>query len=467
MVAQRPRNAGLRHARPPHPVAVPARRRKILPRRPGLAAWRRGQVLRAARRALLALEHERQRALPASVHRAGAPGPRSRHAAGLRAALAGTARPHLYPRRLADRRMPLAAGHGLEPPRRTAGGQQRRRDRAAPAAAPGRVAQDAATRARRPGPAVRRRVMDYVDAHLDAPLTLAELAGVAALSTYHFARMFHTSFGEPPHACARAGSSAPRPCWPPARATWPASRRPAASAAPAICRGSSATQPASRRASTAARPDAEPARISPTMGHRPPRPRAAVATWSEPAHAPGRRLPPPAARVLARRDHPPARNPLGPARRRRGRARRAPRRGRPAGPHPGPRPPARRTRTTARPAPGLDPQRPGRAGRAVRAGAVLRHRPGPGRAGRRRAARQRAVGAGRPAGPARADLPAVAGQLSPATRRRHRPGTALAVGHAQTRARAGHGAGAPGPAQPAGARRRCAGCSARSATCSG
>ena len=35
---------------------------------------------------------------------------------------------------------------------------------------------------------------------------------------------------------------------------------------------------------------------------------------------------PPAARcaVLARRDHPPARNPLGPARRRRGRARRAP-----------------------------------------------------------------------------------------------------------------------------------------------
>lgn len=46
--------------------------------------------------------------------------------------------------------------------------------------------------------------MDYVDAHLDAPLTLAELAGVAALSTYHFARMFHTSFGEPPHAWVRA-----------------------------------------------------------------------------------------------------------------------------------------------------------------------------------------------------------------------------------------------------------------------
>ncbi|MFC4298367.1 MAG: AraC family transcriptional regulator [Castellaniella sp.] len=49
-------------------------------------------------------------------------------------------------------------------------------------------------------PAVRRRVRDYVDAHLDEALTLDELAGVAVLSTYHFARMFHVSFGEPPHA---------------------------------------------------------------------------------------------------------------------------------------------------------------------------------------------------------------------------------------------------------------------------
>lgn len=53
-------------------------------------------------------------------------------------------------------------------------------------------------------PAVRRRVMDYVDAHLAEPLTLDQLAGVAALSTYHFARMFHASFGEPPHAWVRA-----------------------------------------------------------------------------------------------------------------------------------------------------------------------------------------------------------------------------------------------------------------------
>lgn len=49
-------------------------------------------------------------------------------------------------------------------------------------------------------PAVRRRVRDYIDSHLDAPLTLEELAGVAALSTYHFARMFPVSFGETPHA---------------------------------------------------------------------------------------------------------------------------------------------------------------------------------------------------------------------------------------------------------------------------
>ncbi len=53
-------------------------------------------------------------------------------------------------------------------------------------------------------PAVRRRLVDYVDAHLSEPLALDTLAAVAALSTYHFARMFHASFGEPPHAWVRA-----------------------------------------------------------------------------------------------------------------------------------------------------------------------------------------------------------------------------------------------------------------------
>ncbi|WP_415869880.1 helix-turn-helix domain-containing protein [Burkholderia ubonensis] len=49
-------------------------------------------------------------------------------------------------------------------------------------------------------PAVRRRVRDYIDACLTQPLTLGELAEVAALSEYHFSRMFRLSFGRAPHA---------------------------------------------------------------------------------------------------------------------------------------------------------------------------------------------------------------------------------------------------------------------------
>ena len=48
--------------------------------------------------------------------------------------------------------------------------------------------------------ATRRRLRDYIDAHLTQPLTLGELAEVACLSEYHLARMFRTSFGLPPHA---------------------------------------------------------------------------------------------------------------------------------------------------------------------------------------------------------------------------------------------------------------------------
>ncbi|MEX8191348.1 helix-turn-helix domain-containing protein [Comamonas guangdongensis] len=46
-------------------------------------------------------------------------------------------------------------------------------------------------------PVVRRRVLDYVDAHLAdvRALSLSGLAEVAALSEYHFARMFHQSMG--------------------------------------------------------------------------------------------------------------------------------------------------------------------------------------------------------------------------------------------------------------------------------
>lgn len=46
---------------------------------------------------------------------------------------------------------------------------------------------------------VRRRLIDYIEANLAQPLSLGELAQQAALSEYHFARMFRLSFGVPPH----------------------------------------------------------------------------------------------------------------------------------------------------------------------------------------------------------------------------------------------------------------------------
>lgn len=45
----------------------------------------------------------------------------------------------------------------------------------------------------------RRLLVDYIDSQLDAPLSLGQLAGLCALSEYHFARMFRASFGLPPH----------------------------------------------------------------------------------------------------------------------------------------------------------------------------------------------------------------------------------------------------------------------------
>ncbi|MCC9625465.1 AraC family transcriptional regulator [Thalassospira sp. MA62] len=48
-------------------------------------------------------------------------------------------------------------------------------------------------------PAIKRRVFDFVDANLDQPLTIEELANVAGLSAFHFARMFRKSVGEAPH----------------------------------------------------------------------------------------------------------------------------------------------------------------------------------------------------------------------------------------------------------------------------
>jgi AraC family transcriptional regulator len=44
-----------------------------------------------------------------------------------------------------------------------------------------------------------RSVVEYVEDHLDASLTLEELAAVARLSPYHFARQFRAATGLPPH----------------------------------------------------------------------------------------------------------------------------------------------------------------------------------------------------------------------------------------------------------------------------
>ena len=41
--------------------------------------------------------------------------------------------------------------------------------------------------------------MDFIETNLAEPLSLGQLAGMCALSEYHFARMFRESFGLPPH----------------------------------------------------------------------------------------------------------------------------------------------------------------------------------------------------------------------------------------------------------------------------
>ena len=44
-----------------------------------------------------------------------------------------------------------------------------------------------------------RAVVEYIEEHLDASLSLEQLAAVARLSPYHFARQFKTATGLPPH----------------------------------------------------------------------------------------------------------------------------------------------------------------------------------------------------------------------------------------------------------------------------
>ena len=74
------------------------------------------------------------------------------------------------------------------------------------------------------------RVLDYIDLHLDQPLDLARLAGVANFSPFHFHRVFAAWMGETlgdyarrrrlekPHSGSAAGRTNRcwRPRWPPA-----------------------------------------------------------------------------------------------------------------------------------------------------------------------------------------------------------------------------------------------------------
>lgn len=48
-------------------------------------------------------------------------------------------------------------------------------------------------------PTKLRRVIEHVDAHLDGPLNLTEMAAVAELSVFHFSRMFKLATGESPY----------------------------------------------------------------------------------------------------------------------------------------------------------------------------------------------------------------------------------------------------------------------------
>ncbi|MEO0981793.1 MAG: AraC family transcriptional regulator [Pseudomonadota bacterium] len=58
--------------------------------------------------------------------------------------------------------------------------------------------------ARPPTPAKIKRVVDFIETHLDQNLTLARLADVAAMSAFHFVRKFKQSTGLTPHAYVTA-----------------------------------------------------------------------------------------------------------------------------------------------------------------------------------------------------------------------------------------------------------------------
>jgi AraC-like DNA-binding protein len=48
-------------------------------------------------------------------------------------------------------------------------------------------------------PALRQRICEYIDSHLDKKISLLDLSSMAGLSAHHFARAFRQSVGVPPH----------------------------------------------------------------------------------------------------------------------------------------------------------------------------------------------------------------------------------------------------------------------------
>ncbi len=48
-------------------------------------------------------------------------------------------------------------------------------------------------------PALKQRICDYIESHLDEKISLEVLSSMAGLSAYHFSRAFRQSLGTPPH----------------------------------------------------------------------------------------------------------------------------------------------------------------------------------------------------------------------------------------------------------------------------
>ncbi len=109
-----------------------------------------------------------------------------------------------------------------------------------------------------------RTVVEYIEDHLDAGLSLERLAAAARLSPYHFARQFKAATGLPPHQFViGAGSSGPNSSWVPETCPWRGSRRRPASRARACSVITSSASSASPRADSDCPQDSDKGRNFP------------------------------------------------------------------------------------------------------------------------------------------------------------------------------------------------------------